>query len=193
MAAKEEGRAPLRAAFRNSVVWGVVWGTIGTVVSTLFRLRDGIPVGNAMLDGLGMGIRIGVAGAIAGAAFVAFIRVAYRGKRLAEISPLRFGIGGAVVAGLFVPGFLQTMSLLTGGGLVPWHLLADDFLLSTAFGGITAAGTMLLAQRGAVARPVTVESLLERMERETLGTGAAQEHDAARRRQLEKSPSRERP
>src|SRR4051812_15955032 len=112
----------LRATFRNSVVWGVVWGSLGTAVATTMRLIDKIPLGGAVLDGIGMGARIGVAGAVAGAAFFAFISVAYRGKRLSEISWLRFGLGGAVVAGLFVPGFLETMSLLTGGGVVPWDL-----------------------------------------------------------------------
>jgi hypothetical protein len=33
------------------------------------RLMDRLPFGIALLDGLGMGIRIGVAGAITGAAF----------------------------------------------------------------------------------------------------------------------------
>ena len=100
-----EKRFPrLRATFRNSVVWGVVWGTFGTAVASVMRLIDKIPFGYALLDGLGMGIRIGVMGAIASAAFFAFISVAYRGKRLSEISWLRFGAGGAIVAGLFVPG-----------------------------------------------------------------------------------------
>jgi hypothetical protein len=112
----------LRATFRNSLVWGVAWGTFGSAVATVMRMIDKIPFGNALLDGLGMGIRIGFAGAIAGAAFFAFISVAYRGKRLSEISWLRFGIGGAIVADLFVPSFLQTMSLLSGrrtGALAP--------------------------------------------------------------------------
>ena len=171
----------LRATFRNSVVWGVAWGTLGTVVATAMRLIDKIPFGSALLDGLGMGIRIGVMGAIAGAAFFAFIGVAYRGKRLSEISWLRFGIGGAIVAGLFVPAFLQTMNLLSGSGLVPWHLILDDFVLSALFGGITAAGTMILAQRGEAADPVTMQDLPEGIERESLGAGAATGYRKAER------------
>ncbi|HEX2601028.1 MAG TPA: hypothetical protein VHL32_02860, partial [Gemmatimonadaceae bacterium] len=158
----------LRAAVRNSVVWGVAWGAIGTVAATAMRLIDKIPLGHAVLDGIGMGIRIGVMGGIAGAAFFAFISLAYRGKRLSEISWVRFGVGGAVLAGLFVPAFLQTMNLLSGGNMVPWHLVTDDMFFSAIFGGITAAGTMILAQRDEAAHPVTVEELLERMERDAL-------------------------
>src|SRR5690242_17656871 len=120
-----------------------------------------------------MGIRIGFIGAIAGTAFFAFIGLAYRGKRLRDISWVRFGVGGAVLAGLFVPAFLQTMNLITGGALVPWNLVFDDLVLSAAFGGITAAGTMFLAQRYEAKHPVTVQELLERMEQQTLATGEA--------------------
>ena len=62
----EESRFPrLRAAIRNSVAWGVVWGGIGTAVASAMRLADNIPFGRALVDGLGMGIRIGFMGGIA--------------------------------------------------------------------------------------------------------------------------------
>ncbi|HET9777374.1 MAG TPA: hypothetical protein VFP77_12445 [Gemmatimonadaceae bacterium] len=165
----------LRAAVRNSAVWGVAWGAIGSVVATGMRLADKIPFGHAVLDGLGMGIRIGVMGAIVGAAFFAFIGLAYRGKRLSEISWVRFGAGATILGGLFVPAFLQTMNLLSGGSLVPWHLVTDDIFFSAIFAGITAAGTMVIAQRDEAAHPVTVQELLERMERDALAAGEAAE------------------
>jgi hypothetical protein len=112
-------------------------------------------------------------GAIVSTAFFAFISVAYRGKRLAEISWMRFGIGGALLAGLFVLAFLQTMSVLTGGSLVPWHLVFDETVFSAIFGGITAPGTTIVAQRHEAAHPVTVEELLDRMERNVLATAEA--------------------
>ena len=163
----------LRAMARNAAVWGVGWGAIGTAVATAMRFVDKIPFANAILDGIGMGIRIGFIGAIAGTAFFAFISVAYRGKRLREISWVRFGIGGAILAGLFVPGFLQTMNMLSGDGMVPWNLVSDDAVFSALFGGITAAGTMFLAQRYEAAHPVTVQELLDRMERDSLRAGEA--------------------
>jgi hypothetical protein len=145
------------------------------------RLVDKIPFASAMVDGLGMGIRIGFIGGIAGAAFFTFISFAYRGKRLAEISWVRFGVGASILTGLFVPAFLQTMNLVSGGALVPWSLVFDDLVFSAVFGGVTAAGTMFLAQRYEAAHPVTVHELLERMERESLGEGAPTAYPKAER------------
>ena len=161
----------LRAIFKNALVWGAGWGALGTTVASIFRLNDNIPLWQAILDGIGMGVRIGVVGGLAGAAFAAFISVAYRGKRLAEISWLKFGLGGLILGGLFVPAFLETMSILTGGGFVPLRFITDDILYSALFGGITAAGTMKLAQMDEVKNPVTVQELLEKMEQQTLGPG----------------------
>jgi hypothetical protein len=163
----------LKAVIKNAVVWGAGWGTLGTVVASLMRLSDGISLPFALLDGLGMGIRIGFMGGLAGALFAAFISIAYRGKRLSEISWLRFGAGGLVFAGVFVPVFMETMNLLTGGGGVPLNLITDDIIMSALFGGITAAGTMKLAQHGADEAPVTVDELLDRMEQQSLGSGEA--------------------
>jgi hypothetical protein len=152
----------LWAIIRNAVTWGITWGALGTAVATVFRLNDKIPFVNALLDGIGMGVRIGVAGAFTGAAFAAFISLAYRGKNLREISPLRW---------------METMSLLTGGGLVPFHLINGDIVYSALFGGITAAGTMIMAQRDEVKNPDTVQDLLERMDTQSLGAGTAGYHD----------------
>jgi len=171
----------LRAALRNAVVWGVGWGAIGSAVATAIRFFNDIPIGQAVLDGIGMGIRIGFIGAIAGTAFFAFIGLLYRGKRLRDISWVRFGIGGAILAGLFVPSFLQTMNLISGGSLVPWSLVFDDMVFSAVFGGITAAGTMLIAQRHEAAHPVTVQELLERMEQQTISAGEAPTYRKAER------------
>ena len=150
----EEGRFKrLKAIFKNAVVWGVSWGALGTVVSALIRLSDGISPGFALLDGIGMGIRIGFMGGLAGAVFSAFISLAYRGRNLSDISAAKFGLGGAIFAGAFVPVFMQTMNLLSGSGFVPFDLINTDILYSALFGGATAAGTMWLAKKDAARNP----------------------------------------
>ena len=175
----------LRAIFKNSVVWGGIWGVLGTAISAVFRLNDNIPFGNAILDGIGMGIRIGVVGGLTGAAFATFIAIAYRGKSLKEISWPKFGLGGAVLAGLFVPTWMQTMNVLTGGGMVPFNLINDDIVMSALFGGITAAGTMLMAQRAEAKNPVTVQELLDRMEQRAIETGSGGFQDVKMRARQE--------
>jgi hypothetical protein len=161
----------LRAIFKNAVVWAVGWGAAGTAVASIMRLFDGIGPLNALLDGIGMGVRIGIAGGIVGAVFAAFISVIYRDKKLSEINWLKFGIGGAVFCGLFLPAFLQTMNLLSGSGFVAWSEINGDALMAAVFGGIIAAGTMKLAQYDAAKNPVTAQDMLSRMEQQSLAAG----------------------
>lgn len=175
----------LRAIFKNAVVWGGIWGVLGTAVSAIFRLNDNIPLGNAILDGIGMGIRIGVVGALTGAVFATFISIAYRGKNLREISWPKFGLGAALLSGAFVPTWMQTMNLLSGDGLVAFDLINGDIVMAAMFGGITAAGTMLMAQREEAKNPVTVQELLDRMEQRAIETGSGGFEDVKMRARQE--------
>jgi hypothetical protein len=135
----------LRAIFRNAVVWGAGWGTLG-FLTTLVLEATGAVKGVGVLDAVGMGVRIGVVGGVAGVLFSSLISVAYRGKRIQDISWVKFGLGGAVVSAVGLPLFMQTASLLTGGGLVPWRHLYSDIALFAVFGGAAAALSMKLAQ-----------------------------------------------
>ena len=175
----------LRAIFKNAVVWGGIWGVLGTAISAVFRLNDSIPFGHAIIDGIGMGIRIGVVGALTGAVFATFISIAYRGRSLREISWAKFGAGAAVLAGVFVPTWMQTLNLLSGDGMVPFSLINGDIVMSALFGGITAAGTMLMAQRAEAKNPVTVEELLDRMEQRAIETGSGGFRDVKMRARQE--------
>jgi hypothetical protein len=97
----------------------------------------------------------------------------YRGRRLNEMSALRFGLGGGIMAGLFVPLFLQAMSLLSGGGPVPMELIFDDAVLAALFGAVAAGGSLKLAQRA--------EPLLPEADRPGLvGSGWAAGEEARR-------------
>ena len=54
---------------------------------------------------------------------------------------------GAVVGGVGVPLFLQSMNVLTGDGPIAWGLVTDDAIWAMLFGGVAAAGSILLARR----------------------------------------------
>jgi len=145
----------LRAVLRNAVTWGAAWAAAGGGLVFAVRLFDPSPaivslperLGMALLSGVAWGVRFGLAGAVIGTVFAAVIRLNYRGRRLADISPARFALLGAVVGGVGVPLYLQTMNVLTGGRPIPWHLVTDDAVWATVFGAAAAAGSILLARR----------------------------------------------
>jgi hypothetical protein len=137
----------VRGAVKNAMVWGVAWSTFGMATFLALRAIGVIPATLSALDGLGMSLRLGVMGGITGGAFSGFIALFYRGRRLSDISWVRFGIGGGVVAGVFVLGFLSTIRWLTGDGPLSLQDLGTDGLLAAAFGGAAAGASMWLAQR----------------------------------------------
>ncbi len=143
----------LRGALGNALVWGVGWSTGVFAVFAALRLVGMLTESVSWADGLVLATKSGIIGAVAGAAFSGVIRLVYHGKRLSEISWVRFGIGGGVVTGLFVPLFLQTMNLLSGDGLVPWKLVLDDGLWTAFFGAAAAGGMLKLAQRADTVLP----------------------------------------
>jgi hypothetical protein len=136
----------VRAAFGNAVVWGAAWTGLAMVAMVGLRAVGYVPPTIGPLDMLGMALRIGFVGGLAGAAFAGYLRFVHRGRRLAELSPLRFGIGGALATGILVPTAMQLMNLLSGDGFVAWRLIADDVIYLTLFGGLAAGVSVKLAQ-----------------------------------------------
>ena len=147
----------LGGAVRNGIVWGAAWFALAMVGFGVLRLIKDNPV--SWLDAMGMSIRIGIVGGLTGGAFAAFISFFYRGKRLADISPVRFGIGGGIVALAFMMAWLGLGNLLTGGSIPPWEDVNSDFLFATLFGAISAGASMWLAQRDPSLPDATDEEL----------------------------------
>lgn len=152
----------LRGMFGNALVWGVGWLITGLVLFATLRVFRVLSWSWAEVIGTAM--RAGIVGGVAGGVFAGVIRLLYHGRRLSEISWVRFGAGGGVFAGLVLPLFLQTMNLLSGNGPVPWESLLDDALLTAFLGGAAAGGSMKLAQLGDALPPGTSQGQSDRLE-----------------------------
>lgn len=137
----------LRGAVGNAVVWGAAWSACALAVFAALKVAGTLPASVIWLDSLLVAARFGLIGAIAGGAFSLVIGLLYRGRRLSAISWVRFGIGGGIMAGLFVPGFMTVARLLSGDAPLPLGDMLSDALMAAAFGAVAAGGSLKLAQR----------------------------------------------
>lgn len=139
-------RRRMRGTIRNAAVWGIGWVVLGFAATMVMRMTGIVDAPVLVFDALEIGLKIGVGGGIAGAAFSAFIAFAYRHRRIQDISWLKFGVGGAVVTTVSITGFVQGASVLGGSGLVPWRYMNPTLGMFAVFGFGAAAISMKLAQ-----------------------------------------------
>lgn len=137
----------LLAVVRNAIVWGAGWFLVAVAVVTVLLLTGRAPPDATWFRAMGLAARVGVVGGMAGALFALATIVLYRGRRMREMSWVRFGLAGAVISGLGMPLVLQGLNILSGDGPVAWHLLTDDIPLLAILGGGAAAVWLKLAQR----------------------------------------------
>ena len=154
----------IRGALGNAVVFAVGWPIAAFALWFVLRQAGVLPY-ISILDGIGIALRFGVMGFITGAAFPGIMRLAYRGKPISEISTLKFAIAGGIVTGLFVPGFMETASILSGGGVVPMKYIGLDIAWAGGLGAVMAALSLKLAQYAHRRFPDTFQDHVERMER----------------------------
>ncbi len=136
----------VRAVLGNAVVWGAGWFAAGMVVLTGFTIADGGFAAVSWIPILKSAAKFGVVGAISGGAFSSFILLRYQGRRLASINWVRFGLGGGLVTGLFVPAFIVVMRLVSGDPFLPVRALVSNGILGAVLGGTAAGATLKLAQ-----------------------------------------------
>jgi len=88
---------------------------------------------------------IAIAGAITGGVFSAYIAANFRRKKLADISPLRFALGGNLVTVA-----LALVVIYVGSFFSDWPLFLGDLLqpvlMYGSIGAVTGYGTIKLAQ-----------------------------------------------
>jgi hypothetical protein len=138
----------LIGAVKNGVLWGATWCALAFV--TVLGLRTiglVVPPEIGVLDALGMAIRIGFAGGIAGGVFALFISYFYRGRRLSDLNWVRFGLGGSVVAVLFLLAFFAIGNMATGDPFPALDDILSDLIIGAVFGGIAAGASLWVAQR----------------------------------------------
>lgn len=158
-----------RAVLKNALLWGVLCGTAGGGLAALLTLFDPGPgveslperLGMALFAGASWGVRFGIWGGLVGLLFALAIRIGFRGRRLADLSPLRFALLGAIVGGVGVPLGLQLMNVAFGGGPIAWHLVLDDGIWASIFGATAGAGSIWLARRAATLPTESGQDLLE--------------------------------
>ena len=170
----------LKGALGNAFVFAVGWTVGAFILWLLLRQANVVPHLN-MLSGVGMSIRFGVVGFITGFVFPTLMRFIYRGHRLQEISWWKFGLAGALVAGIFVPTWMQTMNILTGGGGVPFALIRGDILSTALLGGVASAISIKLAQYADRIFPDTVHEQFERITENIERLQAPSHRDAPRK------------
>lgn len=165
-------RRRLRGAVGNVVMWGIGWTVVGFATSMVMRMTGLVDDPVSIPDAAVLGLKVGLGGGIAGAAFSAFIAFAYRNRRIRDISWLKFGIGGAVVTAASITAFVQGASLLGGSGLVPWRYMNPTLGLFALYGFSAAAVSMKLAQMAASRAPEGDEVELDEATSAQLALGA---------------------
>lgn len=168
----------LAGAAKNGVAWGGAWFALA--FATILGMRTigvVVPPEIGVLDAMGMAVRVGVAGGMAGGVFALFVSHVYRGRRLSGISPLRFGIGGAGVAVLFMLGLFSIGNLLMGDPFPALGDILSDLVVGAAFGGISAGASLWLAQRAGTPSL----GAADRWDGVHAGSAPPGERDAARR------------
>ncbi len=148
----------LRGALGNAVVWGAIWFATALAISSVLGLVEG---SFSWAETWRQAARIGVMGGLASAAFSTAIGLLYRGKRLSEISWVRFGLGGGAVAGVIVPLIMLVGRTVSGDGPLPLENWVTSALVAAAFGTVAAGGTMKLAQRVVALPPGKGQDRLE--------------------------------
>ena len=147
----------IKAILKTAFAWGFVLGAISSVLIGGYVLVfagpgvESLPerIGEALFAGVGMGARFALAGAFLGTLFATTLRLSFRGKRVADLSPGKFALIGAVVSGIGIPLIYQGLNIISGGA-IPWKYLIDDIPWAAVVGAVGAYSTIWIARRAAV-------------------------------------------
>lgn len=136
----------VRGTLGNALVWatawllgGVAWLALQHLVLGDWELETFWRLISVVVD------QLLVAGFATGAAISAVLRLTYSGRALLEIRLVPFALLGAALAG--VSAVAYEMARLDMPVLETSGFLEQTVLISCAFGALTAAGTLRIAQQ----------------------------------------------
>lgn len=145
----------LRGAFGTALTWAIGWFAAGLVVvtaSNLFNLGFREYLDFSVARALEYAGTVAAVGFLTGLVFSLYVAAAFRGRSLENLRPAVLTLGGAGVAAAFYLGWLTVF-----GGLAA--LDSAGLLLSiampAALGGLTAYGSIRVAQRALPASAAT--------------------------------------
>lgn len=136
----------IRGAVGNAVVWATSWfAATFTVWSALHLLGGLLPVAEpwGLITAISAGA--GFSGFVSGLVFSGFLRAAYSGRSLLDLSVPRLALAGAAVAGaLSVAGGFALQLLF--GVILPIGAVATSAIMPALLGALTAGGSIRAAQ-----------------------------------------------
>jgi len=139
----------IKGALGNALTWGAMWfGATFALLAVVNFLADGrvVPFWELLPSMVLLSGWNALVGFITGGAFATYIAGNFRGRRIEDLSPGRFAVGGSLIA---VPLTLVVVIWARVGAISELPLLQDLYmpmLLSAALGGFTGFGSLKLAQ-----------------------------------------------
>lgn len=136
----------IRGAVGNAVVWGVGWILAGVaIISVVYVL--GFAGGRTFLESLGAAASsFGVLGFLAGGAFSIYLGSVGRRKQIHEINAGRTAVVAGLLTAVSVPLLRIGLEALGASFIVPIEVLLLTSALPGVLGGLTAFGTIRVAQ-----------------------------------------------
>ena len=138
----------LRGAFGTALTWAGAWFGAGFLFITLnhvlgvipFRLYTELPFFGA----LRYAMQMAVVGLATGGAFSLYVATTFKSKTFRDLTPLRFALGGGLVAVLLT---LALLGVSPGYGVLLLSDLVVPLVMAGLLGGGTGYASIILARR----------------------------------------------